>query len=307
MIVKWHELGRVSPLDRPGLPANHVRGWARDSDGRLQSTCQRVDALGRLASLREQTGWHCDIRDIAGFSASKSDLDRTATMDDFARAFCPRYIEDVSETGLRKNLAHSEIRILHSANSADHFVSYAWDGRLMLANGGGSHHLAAACYIARRTKTAVPVAGTLYEYKLDPTAINALRGSYEILLVPDDVRFSNGLFDALQADAVSHYWMDVPRQLPGLQALLLPRGEVRSMRAAEILKEAGAFDLGQHLTNLVVLQERHAATLPALNAAALRDMPAHDSSRPPQAPRVAAPNKAVHVLEDEPHGPLMQP
>ena len=164
-------------------------------------------------------------------------------------------IDELSLAKLEKNLAHDEIRILHRPNGGlDFFVRYRWDKRLWLMNEGGSHHTAAAKYIATRIKHPVPMSGRLYEYSLNPDAINSLRRDFEIFVVGDDACSGNAFFDAMRAVSATWLWHQMPKVFERSRAIYLPRDNKRSMRVAQLLREAGFVDLGAMLSTLAQSQ-----------------------------------------------------
>ncbi|WP_448132588.1 DUF6685 family protein [Stutzerimonas chloritidismutans] len=60
--------------------------------------------------------WRCDIQQVDGFSASKSELKEFATMDDMVVRNSPEMIDEISPAKLAKNLAWDEIRIRPSVS-----------------------------------------------------------------------------------------------------------------------------------------------------------------------------------------------
>ncbi|CAM5427238.1 putative protein OS=Stutzerimonas stutzeri OX=316 GN=CXK94_17845 PE=4 SV=1 [Stutzerimonas stutzeri] len=80
-------------------------------------------------------------------------------MDDMVVRNSPEMIDEISPAKLAKNLAWDEIRIISHVDH-DYFATWAWDGRVFLMNSGGSHHFAAAKYIAARLEQPVELTGT---------------------------------------------------------------------------------------------------------------------------------------------------
>src|SRR3546814_4338531 len=89
-------------------------------------------------------------------------------------------IDEISHDRLRRNLAHNEIRILDKNSKADFFVRHTWDGRVFLANSGGSHHFAAARLIAGELGDKVPLNGLLYTRYLDERVIRSEEHTSEL-------------------------------------------------------------------------------------------------------------------------------
>ena len=125
-----------------------------------------------LVSCHETYDWECEIQDVYGFSASKSDLNKFTSLDQMAETSSPEMICELTERKLDANLAHREIRILHSSSTSDCLVRFTWNKRLFLMNAGGSHHFAAARYIAARLPKAVPLKVKLKTYSLQPEAVS---------------------------------------------------------------------------------------------------------------------------------------
>jgi hypothetical protein len=163
-------------------------------------------------------------------------------------------IDTITPEKLAENLVHREIRIIHSADTTDHFRRYRWDGRLWLINDGGSHHTAAAKYIAARLRRSVKLTGKLYTYSLNTAAIASLCRDFEMFVISDESAISCAFFDAMRAFRATWIWHSMPRPYEHMRAILLPRSEKRSMRVAAELHKARFTDLGAHLTTLAAKQ-----------------------------------------------------
>lgn len=248
-IVPWHELGAYPVLQWPRRERGVLTGWK--AAGQHWENFQTDRAEYAQLGQREITeGWSCDITEIDGFSSSKSDLQKFAHTDQMVEANSREMINEISQEKLTRNLAHKEIRILHDPDSSDHFVRYRWDDRLWLMNDGGSHHMAAAKYIASRLDQPVKLTGKLHTYSLNAVAIASLRREFEMFAISNDSGFANAFFDAMRAVKATWLWHPMPRPLERTRAILLPKAEARSMRVAEALHKAGVADLGAHLSAL---------------------------------------------------------
>jgi hypothetical protein len=209
--------------------------------------------LPALANFGEQsvvTLWTCEIQDIQGLSNSKSNLFAFKTLDEFIVHDSPKLIDTISATKLKENLAHHEIRIIHHDRTSDHFARYLWDGRVFLMNDGGSHHFAAARYIAARIRRQVPLRGRLYTYAINEVSVGDLRRGYELFLISDEPAIANAFHDVMRSLRATYFWHEMPKAHDSTKAILLPRSETRSMRVAHELREAGFFDLGQYFGHL---------------------------------------------------------
>jgi hypothetical protein len=203
----------------------------------------------------------CDLQDVHGFAASKSKLESFRSMDEMVQTNSKEMIGDVSAVGLRKNLAHDEIRLLRE-KPTDWLQIYQWDQRLYVVNAGGSPHLAAAKYIAARIRMAVPLRAPLHYYWIDSNAVVLLRDDYDIYLVSDKPELANAFFDAMKSCCATWLWHEVPQPYKETRAIFLPRREALSMRVSLAFRNAGFVELGQHFddvarSNMPAVIERH--------------------------------------------------
>ncbi|WP_139133090.1 DUF6685 family protein [Pandoraea sp. ISTKB] len=245
-IPQWHRFGHPDLNDWNAGAPERIMGW-RQSGGYYESFTALVPGLQEIGTVEVFDGWECDISQVEGLGASKSPLSDYRDMDRFIEARSPELVREISHDQLRKNLAHREIRILHGRPTSDHFAHYAWDGRIWLKNTGGSHHFAAARYIAKRLDVRVPLMGRLRKYGINPSAVHELVEHFEVFVVPDDAEFSVAFSDAMRYAGITWLWAPMPRPCQSERAIFLPRTERRSRKAAELLREAGMPDLGAHL------------------------------------------------------------
>lgn len=236
-IIKWQEMN-----------AKSISGW-RTRGGYYESFQVETPALASLTRKTITENWCCDLSEIQGFRSSKSDLAKFHTTDEMVEHDSKEMIEEISHENILRNLAHPGIRLINGSQASDHFRRYAWDGRLTLANSDGSHHVAAAKYIAMRLGEKVPLTGKLIEYAFDHLAVAALRAEFEMLVVSNHPAPSNAFHDAMRRAKVTWLWLDIPRNQDA-QIVFLPKNEARSMRAARILRQAGCQDAGALLASL---------------------------------------------------------
>ena len=249
-VPRWHDLGLYPSLDGLRRQRGVLSGW-HAVRGQWESFHLHRSEYDQIAHCEVELGWLCDVTDIDGFAASKADLCAFANTDAMAEARCQWLIAEVTPERLAKSLAHNEIRIIHSAGTRDHFTRYLWDGRLWLMNEGGSHHTAAAKYLAARLGQRVPLQGTRYTYSLNTTAVAALRRDFEMFAMNDeDADGADAFFEAMRAFQATWLWHPLPHPYEGARAVLLPREQARSMRVAVELHSAGFADLGAHLATV---------------------------------------------------------
>lgn len=240
-VVRWHELGR----DCDG----QLLGWRRCDGSYYESFFLSQSTFAEIGRKTVTENWNCDIQQVHGFAASKSELKKFRSMDDMVAHNSPEMISEITPEALARNLAHGEIRILR-ANSSDYFQCHHWDGRVFLMNSGGSHHFAAARYIAARLNERVSLAGRLVTYSLNHHAIMSLRRDFEFFLISDNHAVSAAFHDAMEKFGATWIAVKLPRPCRGSRAILLPRSERRSMKVARVLREAGVADLGAYLEEL---------------------------------------------------------
>lgn len=191
----------------------------------------------------------CDIRDVEALSASKSDLKSYSNLDEFAEACCQHLIAHVDELQLHRLLQHSELRILRSSNKGDYFEWRCWDGRVTLTNAGGSHHFAAARYIAGKLRLKVPLSGRLYRHSLVREGVSVLRDGYLMYAVgfPSIDQFFE-LSELINSTGAEWCARALPLPHRGLSLVLFfPRADKRSLEVASVFHDAKFEEFGERL------------------------------------------------------------
>lgn len=248
-VVRWDRFGQ-SFNGRIGT----VRGWVNEG-GYYHGFDLKRSELTEFGQEEVIENWQCDIQQVAGLSASKSDLSAFTSLDAMAEARAKHLVTPLTEEALRNNLQHGEIRILQPASS-DYFEQHQWDGRTFLANAGGSHHFAAARYLAGRLNVEVPLTGRLVRHSINPAALALLRRDFDIFLISDEPCAYCAFHDAMHRFLATYFWMPVPQGFcDQARAVLLPVSQIRSVRVSNLLRKAGAFDLGAYLSGLVEKQQ----------------------------------------------------
>ena len=73
---------------------------------------------------------------------------------------------------------------------------YGWSEKIFLVNSGGSHHFAAAQYIAKRLSIQVPISGRIELNYIDHDGLSVFIKKYSSILIPHtDFCFLDNLFD----------------------------------------------------------------------------------------------------------------
>lgn len=249
-VVSWHKLG-LSPDSH--LECGEMMGW-RTVGGHYGSFTLTRPEYAQIGRCAITANWTCDIGELQGFSNSKSRLNEFASTDAMVQVKSRDLIDTISAEKLAENLAHKQIGIIHNPTTSDFFARFLWDTRVFLMNNGGSHHLAAAKYIATRLPQKVPLCANLHAYSLDANAIASLCRDFEIFVVSDEPSICNAFGDAMRTFKATWLWHLLPAHYGDARAVLLPRNEARSMRAGAALRQYGVVDLGAYLTDLAASQ-----------------------------------------------------
>ncbi|MBC3479056.1 DUF6685 family protein [Pseudomonas sp. SWRI77] len=245
-VVRWHEWSHRIGFGHGSESSGEVRGW-RSANGRYQGEHRHIPALARLSRRETTADFACDITDVSGLSASKSELYRFNSMQQMAEQACQAFTQDLSQEGLAQNLRWPEVRIVHGGS--DFMVRHDWDDGLYLVNSGGSHHFVAAQHIARHLQQPVALQGRLERYGLDADAVAQLNDEYAIYAVAKDAYFSDAL-DALRDFKATHFWGDLPHPYDNGLAIFLPKEEPRSRKVAEVFASEGFTNVGEILVEL---------------------------------------------------------
>ncbi|WP_139103428.1 DUF6685 family protein [Xanthomonas euvesicatoria] len=214
--------------------------WTYDKSGE-RSQKVVVEPFKHLITETKSTTT-LDIRDIECLVHSKADMHGFASLDDMAKSACPDWIKDVSHEQLHALLAKAP-----PASTEGRLSQVDWDGRLTLIAYDGSHHFAAARYLAGQLNAPVPMTMELTTRSINAPALEALEKSYDAFVLLDEPAFNHELTKAFQATQVPHGRKELRlgRALGdrNYQLILLPRESMRAMRSAAVLHAAGALTL----------------------------------------------------------------
>lgn len=222
-------------------------GW-RWADDEYDSFRHQIPALLRLCDFDTNGTWQGDIRDVDAVCASKSNLALYPTLDAFALARCSGLIAPATPETLQMNLDWPEVRIVKSSTS-DHFITWGWDGRIFLSNNGGSHHFAAARYLASTLKTPIPLKGRLVTYRLNCEAVAALADQYDVYAFGNDATWEIAFRDHMKRFSATYLRMHLPRLYRGWAAFL-PKSCARASAVSAVLRRAGVPSVSEHLVEL---------------------------------------------------------
>lgn len=260
-VVRWNDFGDLG-YETSRMYRRRLNGWTR-SPGSYQnygSTSLVREDLLSLGTVREIQRWNCDIQQVDGFSASKSELRRFKSMDAMVERNSQPMITPVTQEKLEENLRWDEIRII-SREDHDYFSTWEWDGRVFLINSGGSHHFAAAKYIAKRIGVSVPLTGRYKVYGINQVALASLRRDFDIFVLSWHCKQQMDFHRAMQRFEATYYWKDLPRPYTDQAAIFLPKEEKRAGKVSDVLREAGFQDLGLYLQKLANATGNHVSVV----------------------------------------------
>lgn len=222
-IVNWHRWEGVS-VRHTSRNVGELFGW-RSSHGHYGSFHLIRAELKNLVHREVINSWVCDIQDVTGLSSSKSDLNEFTDLDAMVVVNSKEMIDEISVSKLRQNLAHDEIRILNRDDPSDYFQRHLWDGRTFLMNDGGSHHFAAARYIAARIQHPVPLQGKLHAYSINPLALSSLLKDFDIFAIACTANLYKDFLDSMEAFSSTFLWCSLPRPFQEEKAIFLPKNK----------------------------------------------------------------------------------
>ncbi len=244
-VVQWHHWSEggykpriLAPFDR-----NKVHGHYVDDQRRYRGGVFDIPELGHLARTTCGGTWSGDIREIDGVAASKGPIEHCASLDEFAKLHCEGLIQDATEEKLIANWRWED-RFGREDGGRLTIGQFAWDERTFWINSGGSHHFAAARYLADKLDRKLTVQGKLCRYELVAEPATRLLNQYQVLGMPTETY--DAVYEAFEAAHVPHFWAKGPFPLGG-RAVLLPHADPRAQQAAKMLIQAGAADLGAQL------------------------------------------------------------
>lgn len=257
-ITNWSDWGGYPLTDkitnRSLNPHAEILGRVMHS-GLYKSSMRTVPAMQKLTLINEIPSWECEIQEVEGISNSKSDIYSFETLDQMVATNSKKMITPVSDEKLRENLEWQEIRIIHAKYAGDHFEKFSWDDRVFLINSGGSHHFAAARYIASRIKENIQLEGRLVTHTLNADAVQELRAEFEIFLISKSCAVQAAFVKIMRSLQATYYLHNMPRPYnEDFYALFLPKSERVSSTVAKTLTEANMFNIGEHLTSLCLDQ-----------------------------------------------------
>ncbi|MCG9579086.1 hypothetical protein L1D14_23065 [Vibrio tubiashii] len=258
-----HALTTVSNIDIDCAPAWHKLDLKR-SQGVIyfnggQEYCWLHDLKLPLV-IKSESVHEIDIQDVYGFAASKSLLSNYETTD--AMICQPNrrnMIRTISNEALLDALSWHEIRILHSPDGGgDRLHYFEYLERYFLANTGGSHHFAAAKYIAKKLGESVTIKGKTLSYQINPMAVEELNRNYRGILITTEELPAFEIRKQLQKQRVRYFHLSFNQcgWTSNWHLFLYPNNSRLSGRAYQVMKQYGGIDLTSVLHRLLNVQKQ---------------------------------------------------
>ncbi|TDV89182.1 hypothetical protein BDK62_1242 [Halomonas alkaliantarctica] len=201
-----------------------------------------------------------DIKEINGLSASKSSDHHFDTISQFAQERCQEFIGSGQPAGLSQNMKWGEIR-LHDMSFWD--LSWAGQHTPFWMNTGGSHHFAAAHYIASQLGLDYRLEGRLKKYTVNQQAARDLASEWDMFLL-DEVSMYTSFLDSMSDFRCDFGVSDVPRQFlknevycpegsttqRKVKVVFLRRDETKAAAVAQVLRTAGFSSFNPYIHEL---------------------------------------------------------
>ncbi|MCS5826975.1 hypothetical protein LNO55_27295 [Klebsiella pneumoniae subsp. pneumoniae] len=132
-------------------------------DGDYEFFERHIPQLDYLIQTTVTENFRCDITAIAGMGCSRDSDREFSSIQDFAMKKCQALTKPPSAERLAQILQHHGLRL-----SEMYFSEFSWvPGRLYWQNVDGSHHMAAARFMAIQLGQPVPLSGQLTSYQLN--------------------------------------------------------------------------------------------------------------------------------------------
>lgn len=238
---KWQLLNKVKP---------QLFMFGQHSATAIETSAKLLEIFKELVVSVKYEKWQCDIQDIHGLSDSKSNLWEFSSLNELVETNSKEMINEITVAKLQKNLAHDQIRIINAKHTNDHFVRHQWDGRLFLVNGGGSHHLAAARYIASKLNIKVPLHAGLKVYTFAKDRLAELE-NLNIYLLNSDAEFFYAFKGIMKSYECSFIEAILPPNLlNGARIVIIDKTEIKAQDVNNLFETNQYFNLGKHWNDI---------------------------------------------------------
>lgn len=199
--------------------------------------------------IRTASQWNGKLTDITGIANSKSELSKFISIEEFALNNCGELINnEYTANNIERLMNHSQIRLFDKFKEP--LFSFSWADKLYLCNSGGSHHFAAAYYIAKKINYDVTLKLELVHHALNPTALIKLQSQFYMIVLDS---LENGRYhfeNEMERKRIDYYIYSLPKPVTHLSLILLPKNNILSANVFISAIRFGAFDFGQYIAKI---------------------------------------------------------
>ncbi|OBW94255.1 DUF6685 family protein [Gallibacterium anatis] len=161
---------------------NKLVEWHHNTTARINTELPHL--LSHLITTQNIPNWQFEIQTINNVSCSKSLLSQLSSLDELVEQDSRDLISEITETMLHKNMQHRGSKIFHTDNST--ISCELWSGSFTWENCSGSHHFAAARYIAKKLEQDINLTGILHVVMLNKELFRTLFSKYHLFLITLD-------------------------------------------------------------------------------------------------------------------------
>ena len=242
--------------------SGHCIEWRyRKYEGRVGSSFNRecLPMLKNLLSSEVIPDWKCEIQTITNVSSSKSCLSDFSDLNDVVTQNSRELISEITLENLAKNMNHYESKIFHESTQT--VSCELWSKTFTWHNTGGSHHFAAARYIANKLDEEIDLTAKLEITYLDEQKFRDLFSKYEIFLISSkNTEQYRILFETLLNSKIpfitapiDSYFND-RKDYSSLKLLAFYRTDKKSAPIIDLFKNSSVLDLYGYFCTLLVQQ-----------------------------------------------------
>lgn len=199
--------------------------------------------------------WKCDIQTITNVSCSKSCLSDFSDLNDVVAQNSKELISEITLENLAKNMKHYGSKIFHETTQT--VSCELWSRTFTWHNENGSHHFAAARYIANKLDKDVELSANLEITYLDEQKFHDLFSKYEIFLISSrNTKQYLVLFETLLNSKVSFITAPIDRcfsddkDYSSLKLFAFYRKDNKSAPIVELFKKSSALNLYEYFSML---------------------------------------------------------
>ncbi|HHE3463239.1 DUF6685 family protein [Pasteurella multocida] len=242
--------------------SGHCIEWCyRKYEGRVGSSFNRefLPIFKNLLSSKIIPDWKCEIQTITNVSCSKSCLSDFTDLNDVVTQDSQDLIFELTLENLVKNMNHYESKIFHESTQT--VSCELWSKTFTWHNTGGSHHFAAARYIANKLDEEVELTAKLELTYLDEQKFHDLFSKYEIFLISSkNAEQYHILFETLLNSKVSFITAPIDshfnddKDYSSLRLLAFYRADKKSGPIVELFKNSTVLDLYGYFYTLILQQ-----------------------------------------------------